>query len=284
MGKPGSLLARGPRLRSVQRQEGRFTRRPGARFLRLSAVLAVVWGLSLCLAPSAVAGGSTTVLVSSPDSGEATALSVSDPRYAELEALLGPAGKGAKQRPQSMDAAMGTRQINVTWMVLDLEPMRTDRVFPGDDPDTIWIHTASEVPYTFRGYWHRAKNPAGLVKLFTELGLMGKTSNQDAYARVFPQAWDNKKVSAPMDPLAGLASEPETSPSAPPSASADTARASGSSDRFNGVWWAVPGLVAGAALALALRPLAGRRCGDGGGGGGWGGGRESGPRQELLDL
>ncbi|MCX5311193.1 hypothetical protein [Streptomyces sp. NBC_00154] len=276
MGKPGSLLARGPRLRSAQRQEGRFRRRPGARFLRLSAVLAVVWGLSLCLAPGAVAGGSTTVLVSSPDSGEATALSVSDPRFAELEALLGPAGKGAKQRPQSMDAAMGTRQINVTWMVLDLEPMRTDRVFPGDDPDAIWIHTASEVPYTFRGYWHRAKNPAGLVKLFTELGLMGKTSNQDAYARVFPQAWDNKKMSAPMDPLAGLASEPETSPSA----SADTARASGSSDRFNGVWWAVPGLVAGAALALALRPLAARRSGDGGDGGG----RKSRPRQELLDL
>lgn len=178
-------------------------------------MLAVVWGLSLCLAPSAVAGGSTTVLVSSPDSGEATALTVSDPRYAELEALLGAAGKGAKQRPQSMDGAMGTRQINVTWMVLDLEPMRTDRVFPGDDPDTVWIHTASEVPYTFRGYWHRAKNPARLVKLFTELGLMGKTNNQDAYARLFPQAWDNKKMSAPMHPLAGLASEPETSPSAP---------------------------------------------------------------------
>ncbi|MFF1965635.1 hypothetical protein ACFVW5_18905 [Streptomyces sp. NPDC058232] len=263
----------------MQRQKDRSRQRPGARFLRSSAVLAVVWGLSLCLAPSAVAGGSTTVLVSSPDSGEATALTVSDPRYAELEALLGAAGKGAKQRPQSMDGAMGTRQINVTWMVLDLEPMRTDRVFPGDDPDTIWIHTASEVPYTFRGYWHRAKNPARLVKLFTELGLMGKTNNQDAYARLFPQAWDNKKMSAPMHPLAGLASEPET----PPSASADTARASGPAGRFDGVWWAVPGLVAGAALALALRPLAARHRGDGGGGRDRGG-RESGPRQELLDL
>jgi hypothetical protein len=104
---------------------------------------------------------------------------------------------------------------------------------------------------------------------------------------LFPQAWENKKMSAPMDPLAGLASEPETSPSA----AADTAEASGSAGRFDGVWWAVPGLVAGAALALALRPLAARRRGDGGEGGGWGGGggggwggRESGPRQELLDL
>lgn len=44
MGKPGNLLTRAPRLRSVQRQEGRFRRRPGARFLRLSTVLAVVWG------------------------------------------------------------------------------------------------------------------------------------------------------------------------------------------------------------------------------------------------
>ncbi|MET8328745.1 hypothetical protein [Streptomyces sp. NPDC005181] len=245
-------------------------------------MLAAVWGLSLCLAPNAVAGGSTTVLVSSPDSGEATALSVSDPRYAELETLLGPAGKGAKQRPQSMDGAMGTRQINVTWMVLDLEPMRTDRVFPGDDPDTVWIHTASEVPYTYRGYWHRAKNPAALVKLFTELGLMRKRTNEDAYARLFPQAWENKKASAPTDPLAGLASEPETSSSAPPSASADTARAAGSADRFDGVWWAVPGVVAGAALALALRPLAVRRGGGGDGGGR--GGRDTGPRQELLDL
>ncbi|WP_406515293.1 hypothetical protein OH809_17095 [Streptomyces sp. NBC_00873] len=266
----------------MQRQGGRFRRQPAALLLRRSAVPAAVWGLSLCLAPSAVADASTTVLVSSPDSGEATALSVSDPRYAALETLLGPAGKGAKQRPQSMDGAMGTRQIDVTWMVLDLEPMRTDRVFPGDDPDTIWIHTASEVPYTYRGYWHRAKNPAELVKLFTELGLMGKKSNEDAYAKLFPQAWENKKASAPKAPLAGLAPGPETSSSAPPSTSADTAGAAGSSDRFDGVWWAVPGLVAGAALALALRPLAARRGGDGGGGG-WDG-RESGPRQELLDL
>lgn len=269
-------------MRSAQRQEGRFRRRPGARFLRRSAVLAAVWGLSLCLAPSAVAGGPTTVLVASPESGEATALSLSDPRYAELETMLGPAGKGTKQRPQSMDAAVGTRQINVTWMVLDLEPMRTDRVFPGDDPDTIWIHTASEVPYTYRGYWHRATDPAKLVKLFTELGLMGKRSYENAYASVFPQAWGNTKASAPTDPLAGLASEPETSSSTPASASADTARAAGSADRFDGVWWAVPGVVAGAALALTLRPLAARR-----GGGGWRGGRggrESGPRQELLDL
>ncbi|MET7861489.1 hypothetical protein ABZS81_30690 [Streptomyces sp. NPDC005318] len=283
MRKPGSLFMRGPRVRSGQRRKGRSGRWPGARFLRRSAVLAVVWGLGLCLAPSAVAGGSTTVLVSSPESGEVTALSVSDPRYAELEALLGPAGKGAKQRPQSVDAAMGTRQINVTWMVLDMEPMRTDRVFPGDDPDTVWIHTASEVPYTYRGYWHRAQNPAKLAKLFTELGLMGKRSYEHAYAHVFPQAWGNTKVSAPTDPLAGLASEPETSPSTPPSASADTARAAGSAGRFDGVWWAVPGVVAGAALALALRPLVARRGGGGGSGGGWGG-RETGPRQQLLDL
>ncbi|MFE2090774.1 hypothetical protein [Streptomyces sp. NPDC059460] len=273
MGKPGGRLAEEqPGVRSTRRPVGRF------RFLRRLVVsAAAVCGLSLCLAPGAVAGGPTTVLVASPDSGKATALSVSDPRYTRLEALLGPAGEGDKERPQSLDGAVGTRQINVTWMVHDLEPMRTDRVFPGDDPDTVWIHTASEVPYTYRGYWHRAKKPAELVALFKQLGLLGKKSSEEAYAALFPQPWEDNGQSAPLGRAAGPAPAPR--PAASASAAPAAARAVGSSDRFNGVWWAVPGLVAGAALALALRPLAARR-----GGGGGGGGRETGPRQELLDL
>ncbi|MCX4533155.1 hypothetical protein OHA79_28355 [Streptomyces sp. NBC_00841] len=275
MRKPGGRLAEEqPGVRSTRRPVGCF------RFLRRLAVsAAAVCGLSLCLAPGAVAGGPTTVLVASPDSGKATALSVSDPRYTRLEALLGPAGEGDKERPQSLDGAVGTRQINVTWMVHDLEPMRTDRVFPGDDPDTVWIHTASEVPYTYRGYWHRAKKPAELVALFKQLGLLGKKSSEEAYAALFPQPWEDSGQSAPLGRAAGPAPAPW--PAASASAAPAAARAVGSSDRFNGVWWAVPGLVAGAALALALRPLAARR---GGGGGGGRYGRETGPRQELLDL
>ncbi|MEV0489367.1 hypothetical protein [Streptomyces atratus] len=265
MRKPGGrVTGRRPGVRSTRRPVGHFLFLP-----RLAVAVAAVCGLSLCFAPGASAGGPTSVLVTSPDSGEATALSVSDPRYARLRALLGPASDGAKKQPQSLDGAVGTRQINVTWMVHDLEPMRTDRVFPGDDPDTVWIHTASEVPYTYRGYWHRAKKPTELAALFKQLGLLGKKNSEAAYGALFPQPWEDR--------AAGPA--PALRPAASASAAPAAAGAPGSSDRFDGVWWAVPGLVAGAALALALRSLAARR---GGGGGRYG--RESGPRQELLDL
>ena len=137
-------------------------------WVRRLAVLVTILGLGVLLAPSAVAGGQTSVLVTSPSSGEASALYVSDPRFGRLSRLLGPPDKGDRLRPPSLDGSVATRQINVTWMALDLQPTRTDRVFPGADPDTVWIHTAAQVPATYRGLWHRAAEPS--EKRFTGNG------------------------------------------------------------------------------------------------------------------
>ncbi|MFI2778283.1 hypothetical protein [Streptomyces sp. ALB3] len=58
---------------------------------------------------------------------------------------------------------MGTRQTDVTWTALDVRPSRTDRVLPGNNPVAVRIHTAPEVPRTYRGLWHRAAERRELV-------------------------------------------------------------------------------------------------------------------------
>ncbi|MFE7747602.1 hypothetical protein [Streptomyces sp. NPDC057428] len=229
----------------------------------LAAVLGPGLGLGLLQAPQASAGGPTSVLITSPSRGEVAALSGSDARYRSLERLLGPGGKGTRTQPSSSDGSVGTRQVNVTWMALDLQPTRTDRVFPGEDRDTVWIHTATGVPDSYKGYWHRAAEPGELVRLLKELGLMGRADGAKAAPALFPEPWESQ---GPF----GRTKSPE--PAATP-ASALTPRSTGSSThgRLDRWWWAIPGLVAGSLLTLAaLQPRSPGR-------------RRSEHRQELLE-
>lgn len=242
------------------------------RFSRWATVLTTALGLGLVLAPSASAGGPTSVLVTSPDTGHTTALPVTDRRFAELDHLLGPSGRGSTERPPSLDEAVGTRQITIVWMALDLTPARADRVFPGDDPDTVWIHTATEMPTTYRGYWHRAAKPKDLVALFTDLGLMEKRSDTAGYAALSPRDWEDTAAYPARDGR-DTASLPLSAPSS----------ASGGHGPFesDGWWWAIPGTAAGAALVLGRQRWTGRQGGRPGGDGAAPG---AGPRQQLLDL
>ncbi|MER7661329.1 MULTISPECIES: hypothetical protein [unclassified Streptomyces] len=239
------------------------------RLLRRLAALATVLALSWVLAPSAVAGGPTSVLVTSPESGETASLYNSDAQYGSLLKLLGEGPtKGQTDRPPSLDMALGTRQINVTWMIHDVQPWRVDQVYPGDRAGLVWIHTATNLE-TQQGYWHQARQPAELTTLFTKLGLMGEKSSGAGVAQ-FPPAWGGEQQRAPEPADAAGAGSA--------GASAAAARAS---DGTEGWWWAIPGLVGGAALALVLRPVVSRLPrppfgrGDGT--------RETGPRQQLLD-
>lgn len=231
---------------------------------RRFAVLAVVFGLGLLLAPVALAGGQTSVLVTSPSSAEAAALYASDARYQRLEELLGPPGKGDRERPLSLDSSVGTRQINVAWMALDLTPARIDRVFPGDDPATIWIHTASEVPSTYRGLWHRAAKPAELAALFKELGLMGRPDNAEGGTAIFPRSWEDEATADRGAPL------PEVPVTTAGASSTSAPGGAGVYERLDHWWWAFPGLAVGAALTLAALRFPGGR-------------REHRRRQQLLD-
>ncbi|MFF1276496.1 hypothetical protein ACFVZC_24315 [Streptomyces marokkonensis] len=219
-----------------------------------AALALMMWGAS-----PAVAGGPTSVLVVSPESRETASLFYSDAEYGRLERLLGPVGEGTRERPP--EAVSGSaRLINVTWMVHDVTPWRVDRVFVGLPNDAVWIHTASHVPESPNGFWHRADNPSDVYKFLFELGVMGTTTAPAPASGVYPAPWETAQAGPATDEgTAAAASETR----AVPADSTDW-------------WWVIPGVVAGAALALLLRPhvarLIHRRKDD------------PGPRQELLDV
>ncbi|MEV0903835.1 hypothetical protein [Streptomyces hokutonensis] len=224
----------------------------------------MVWGAS-----EAAAGGPTSVLVASPTSGQATALYYSDEQYGKLRQLLGPDGKGTRDKPPEADLTR-SRQINVTWLAHDISPWRIDRVFPVESrPGAVWIHTAADVPENtnLNGYWHRAEHPTQLRALLRKLGVMGTGTGSDGYSGIFPAPWQSTE-SAPA------IATPDTD------AETGTVRVTvGNKDDGTDWWWAIPGAAVGAGLALVLRPFAVRLPLDR-----WRKEREPGPRQELRDV
>jgi hypothetical protein len=230
----------------------------------LGGLLAALLGLLLWGASSAMAGGPTSVLVTSPQSEEAIARYYSDKEYGQLQRLLGPENKGSHNMPGQANLA-SAHQINVTWLAHDISPWRVDRVFPVDSPSQeVWIHTAADLPESQNGYWHRAEQPAQLLSLLKELGVMGRANSPSSYTGVFPAPWQSDT----------------SAPSAQDERTTTTVTVTdGTEDDGTDWWWAIPGAATGAALALVLRRLVPRlapalRRGS----------REPGPRQELRDL
>lgn len=220
------------------------------RLLRRLAALVALLALTWAFAPGAAAGGPTSVLLSSPGSGEITALYYTDAEYEKLMALLGPAGTdGHTERPPSLDMAAGTRLINVTWMIHDVQPWRVDRVYPAERADAVWINTSTETGAK-QDTWYRAGNPEELTGLLTKLGLMGAKSPSGGGGAGYSPAWeqDESVVEGSAD---GAITAAEESEQEPLPVAADPAVTTG-------WWWSVPGLAAGAALAVTLRPLARR--------------------------
>lgn len=230
----------------------------------VAALALMLWGTS-----PAFAGGATSVLVVSPESRETASLHYSDKEYAQLEGLLGPLGRGTRERPP--ETVMGTaRLINVTWMVHDTTPWRVDRVFLGEMDQEVWIQTSGRFDETTEGLWHRALSPTDLHKFFYELGVKGKASGTVAGTGFHPAPWEEERAAAETDRKAATDQEA--------AGAATGTRAAGAPGDGTDWWWAIPGLVAGAALGLVLRPYVtgrgrpGRRKDD------------PGPRQEVLDV
>ncbi|PWI10968.1 hypothetical protein DIZ27_08905 [Streptomyces sp. NWU339] len=234
----------------------------------LAAALALMlWGAS-----PASAGGPTSVLVVSPGSGETASLYNSDKAYGMLEQLLGPVGKGTRDMPPEA-ASASARLINVTWMVHDVTPWRVDRVFLADMGQDVWIHTAGNLAESPNGLWHRAEHPSDVHKFLFDLGVMGKTTGTGSAPDNYPAPWQTEQAGAGTEQAGPGADQDAT-------AAASETRAAPATDDGTDWWWAIPGLAAGAALALVLRPYVTRlplirRRED----------REDpGPRQELLDA
>ncbi|MFF7164859.1 hypothetical protein ACFZBP_26440 [Streptomyces sp. NPDC008086] len=241
-----------------------------------AALALLLWGA----ASPASAGGPTSVLLVSPESAETAALYYSDKEYGELEQLLGAPGKGTRDKPPEAGLT-AARQINVTWMVHDVTPWRLDRVYPAHKGPDVWIHTSANLDSTTNGAWHRADHPSQLRALLKKLGLMGKVSGEGG-AAIFPPAWETSgKEEAAEDQPAQAGTGPESG------SVSGSARGDGTD-----WWWALPGVAAGAVLALLLRPFAVRLRLSGAGGTllirraaarpGAGPPREE-PRQELID-
>jgi hypothetical protein len=230
-----------------------------------TAAVAASLALVMVGASPAPAGGPTSALVVSPGSGETASLHYSDKEYEELQRLLGPLGGGQGTRTKPPEAALeAARQINVTWLIHDVDPWRVDYVYLATGSRQIWIHTTSKPTGSFDGLWRRAQQPVQLRHLLKELDVMGA-----------PGERASGMAPAPAPPQRGGAASDTATQVAPvtPAAGDTAARA----DDATGGWWALPGAVAGAVLALVLRPFVSRipaklRR------------RETGPRQELLDV
>ncbi|MFG2025174.1 hypothetical protein [Streptomyces sp. NPDC048825] len=238
-----------------------------------AGALTVALALVLTVAPTAVAGGPTSVLLVSPDSGETASLYNSDEKYTRLRDLFPQEGgdlKRLQEKPPDRDSI--GRRINITWMIHDVTPWRVDMVHPDvTGSRSVWILTqltlgpeASQPP---KEVWHRAEKPDELRSLLTGLGVMSERpegTNPDSGPK---DASDD--ISAAVPPNAGKTP-------------ATKATATTGSDDGTDWWWAIPGLAAGAVLALLLRPFAARL--PGALPRGRERGRDVGPRQELRDV
>ncbi|MEV5167541.1 hypothetical protein AB0K66_23320 [Streptomyces werraensis] len=220
----------------------------------LTAILVATLALLTWATPPATAGGPTSVLIVSATTGKTASLYYADKRYTALERLLGPMHQGTRTRPPHLATASG-QHINVTWMVHDVTPWRVHQIALPDGSQDAWIHTSTRITDGNDGTWHRAEQPAKLRALLAQLGVT-------ATGAPAPAAQPTPREDLHMAPT-------------PAAASATDGGGDGAA-----WWWAVPGLAAGAALTLVLRPYAlrgaaavrDRR------------GRGDGPRQELLDV
>jgi hypothetical protein len=117
------------------------------------------------------------VMVTEPESGRAAGLYYTDSRYSDLEALLA----GGATLPGEPPPRLGARAVSLTWLVHDVQPWRSQRLYPdaaggpavatpgtqvtGDEGQLTWTRLADRgavaavLESTFRG----SSRPAAAV-------------------------------------------------------------------------------------------------------------------------
>jgi hypothetical protein len=198
------------------------------RYVQTIGALVACLVLVFLSAGPAAAGGPTSVLLVSPGDGRTASLYHSDPAYDQLAAALGESPVAEPGGPP-WTSDPGTSQINVTWLIHDVSVWRVDRIVL-DYKGATWIETNGSLPETFDwnnpGIWHKAKDPAVVRALVTELGLVGKTAAKPRPAvSVEPSAAPVAAAQTPEPSSGGLSS-----------------------------WWLLPAVIIGLALGLAARP------------------------------
>ena len=203
----------------------------------------------------AAAGGPTSVLVVNPVTGEAGALYATDGNYQALQEALEPARGVSVEQPPGLSGGPGSSAINITWLVHDVAVWRVDHVRV--DPKYVWVQTNvmgdGVTPFDGNGQWHVAADPAAVLDVLDELGVLPDT----------PPATNGLSAAESLgvtEESVG-ASEPDAAAATP-------------TPTVPGWQWIAVAAVAGIALGATGRPaLAGilRR-------------RASGPHQQLVDL
>lgn len=232
--------------------------------------------LSCFVAPPAVAGGPTSVLLTSPATTRATAF-YNDGEGSVYERLLSlltrSTGGGRAERPSSVsELPTENGQVNVAWMAHEIAPWRVDRVYP-QPKGVLWVETIEDVQ-TMQSAWHKAERPKELRALLKELGLMSGPGDAGQ---------EQSGEGSAAEGTGGAASDATGGGEQAPARSLErTAASSDAATAATGWWWSLPGLAAGALLALLVaRPWAARlsqprirRRGTLG---------DPGPRRQLLD-
>jgi hypothetical protein len=139
--------------------------------MRRLVLLVVV--LFLLAASPASAGGPTSVLITSPAEERATGLYTSQAMYIELSKALGTNPPVADPNAPDLHRSPGSKTINLTWLLHDVQVWRIDHVFL-TEPGGPWVETYESydgIKFDQRGVVHRPADPDALVKvLYNVLG------------------------------------------------------------------------------------------------------------------
>ena len=187
----------------------------------VAVVVVALWAL-IGLPGTVHAGGPTSVLITQPATGEATALYYSSGAYADLERLL--AESDVRDSTAEPLSGSGGTTYNLTWMIHDVQPWRTDTVqITGDGAAYVATTLMSDSALGEQESLREVARPRELVAVLEQ---------------VF------SGVAAKSAPLPAIDREPLTE--------ADAAPASSGERWFSltGWRWVVPGVMGGLLVGL----------------------------------
>jgi len=190
----------------------------------LAVVVVALWAL-IGLPGTVHAGGPTSVLITQPATGEATALYYSAGAYADLERLL--AGSDSKDPTSEPSGGSGGTSYNLTWMIHDVQPWRTDTIqITGDGAAYVTTTFVSDSALVGEASWREVAQPKALAALLEQ---------------VF------SGVAAKAAPLPAMGTEPVAGPDAAPAVPDEQWFS------LTGWRWVVPGALGGLLVGLVAR-------------------------------
>ncbi|HEU4948400.1 MAG TPA: hypothetical protein VFT31_14710 [Kribbella sp.] len=202
-----------------------------AHWLRRTVLVIIgVVVAALSGATSAAAGGPTSVLLSAPSIPKVTAAGYEDKTYEQLVQLIQTTDAVGKHEPPGSGHDSGSL-IRATWLIHDMSIWRLDLIYP-DAPGGLWIATTlagGDGAMPEQPLWHRSQDPAQLLNVLRDLGLLGGDRGSGGPT--------NPSWNAEPPPAAQPTEQPVRTVMAEP-------------DTLTGWRWSIPGFLLGAVIAI----------------------------------